>query len=390
MYHDIAHSMKQARKKVLFLVTKSNMGGAQRYVFDLATHLDTDIFEPIVAFGNAQGSTGPGALSNKLAQYNIAIRYLPTLTRDVSHSEWRSFKDMLTLLRAERPDVVHLNSSKAGGLGSLAARLAGVRHIIFTAHGWPFRENRNPLSRGLIFLASYLTVLFSHTTICICDYDARAFGKLPFVRHKIKVIRNGIAPESFEVTRADMCAQLHITGHQDDVWVTSIGELNANKHISLALEVFSESIKRNPDLFYVIIGEGEERESLTQQAHALGLREKVHFTGQLADASKYLRAFDVLFLPSQKEGVPYAILEAAVAGVAVLASNVGGIPEVIDDQKSGFIRDPKDVAGFVDALTILTNDTDTRVRFGKTLQATVAQHYSLERMLSETIALYNN
>ena len=154
------------------------------------------------------------------------------------------------------------------------------------------------------------------------------------------------------------------------------------------LRSIEETFKRNQNIFYVIIGDGEERAALTEQAHAHELKEKVHFTGQLADASKYLNAFDVLFLPSQKEGVPYVILEAGAAGVAVLASNVGGIPEVIEDQKNGFIRDSKDVAGFVDALTILTHDIDTRTRFGRALQTTVTEQYTLTRMLDETTALY--
>src|SRR3989338_2833403 len=133
------------RTKVLYLITKATWGGAQRYVYDLATNLPPGRFEAVVAFGER------GRLADMLTQKNIALRPLPSLGRDVVlFSDIASFFQILGLLRRERPDVVHLNSSKAAALGALAARLAGIRKIVFTVHGWPFKEDRRlPLRLGL-------------------------------------------------------------------------------------------------------------------------------------------------------------------------------------------------------------------------------------------------
>ena len=119
-------------KKILFLITKANWGGAQRYVFDLATALRNE-FDISVAFGQE------GLLAKKLREAQITTFPIRALQRDVSiSSDVKSFLELMRLFRVEKPDVVHLNSSKAAGVGALAARLAGVPRIIFTAHGWPF------------------------------------------------------------------------------------------------------------------------------------------------------------------------------------------------------------------------------------------------------------
>ena len=127
------------RKKVLYLITKSNFGGAQRYVYDLATALPREKYEAVVAFGGtgAPGSK-PGQLAEMLGEANVSTVYLHALGRDYSIMDVRSFFEILQLIKIESPDVLHLNSSKAGGLGALAGRLCHVPQIIYTANGWPF------------------------------------------------------------------------------------------------------------------------------------------------------------------------------------------------------------------------------------------------------------
>ena len=182
---------KQMKKKVLLVITKSNWGGAQRYVYDLAVNL-RDKFEMGVAFGQE------GLLAQKLRETHIAIFPIKAMQRNISiTNDARSFFELLRLFKRERPDVVHLNSSKAGGVGALAARLAGVPKIIFTAHGWPFWEQRNPLSRGLIYLFSWLTALLAHHIIVVSDYDLKVAQKMPFIGGKTIRIYNGIDFKSF-------------------------------------------------------------------------------------------------------------------------------------------------------------------------------------------------
>ncbi|MCR4280846.1 MAG: glycosyltransferase, partial [Candidatus Kaiserbacteria bacterium] len=223
------------RKKVLFVVTKSNFGGAQRYVYDIATNLPKDNFsaqggpasgwEPVVLCGTAQGKTSAGILIERLTHANIRTIFVPELSRDISRRDFRAYRAIVNAIKKEKPDVLHLNSSKAGILGAFAGRICKVPNIIFTVHGWAFRESRNPLSRFVIYLLSLMTIALSHHTICISEYDVRPFSRFKSLSRKISVIRNAIKPEDFMLSRESARAQLlQDRSHDKDIWVGSIGE----------------------------------------------------------------------------------------------------------------------------------------------------------------------
>ncbi len=302
-------------KKILFVITKSNWGGAQRYVFDLATALRND-FDVRVAFGQE------GLLAKKLHEARIKTFPIKALERDVSvSSDVRSFFELLRLFRTEKPDVVHLNSSKAAGVGALSARLAGVPKIIFTAHGWPFWEQRNSISRGLIYLFSWLTALLSHKVIVVSEYDLKVAQKMPFIGHKTIRIYNGIdlnfSLGSADIVRHSFPKGVRITG--------TIGELNNNKNQIALLE----QAKNDSNIYVAIIGDGENRLYLKKKIEEYGLNNRVKLFGFMP-ASEVLRGFDVFALPSLKEGLPYVLLEAKAAGLPIVATRVGGVGEILD------------------------------------------------------------
>lgn len=300
--------------KILFVITKSNWGGAQRYVYDLATALPKDQFEVSVAFGQ------PGLLAKKLDAARITTYPILSLQRDVSLiADVKSFFELLRLFHKEKPDIVHLNSSKASGIGALAARLSGVRKIIFTAHGWPFWENRNPFSLALIYFFSWLTAFLSHKVIVVSDYDLRVAQKMPFIGRKAVRIYNGIAP--MELTDASEIRNYfpgkHITG--------TIGELTRNKN-QIAL---IEQARKDPNLHVAIVGDGENRKFLKDKIDEYGLKRRVVLFG-FREARGVLNGFDVFALPSLKEGLPYVLLEAKTAGLPIIANRVGGVGEILD------------------------------------------------------------
>lgn len=336
--------MDTNRKKVLFFITKSNFGGAQRYVYDLATHLPIDRYESVVLFGgnNNQDQT-PGKLSDMLAEVHLRTITLSTLGRDISFwNDIQSFKKLLSVLRHERPHVLHLNSSKAGGLGALAGRLTNVPRIVFTVHGWPFKEQRPFLWRALAFGASWVTAILSHAVICVSEHDLLSARRMPFVTAKAHRIYNGIDQSvhygSGDQIRQEFPTHAQITG--------TIGELTANKN-QIAL---IEEARIDKAMYVAIVGEGELRTILEETIKKYGLTERVKLFGFLP-ALDALKGFDVFALPSLKEGLPYVLLEAKHAELPIKTSMVGGIPEILEKPLSEF---------------------------------------SLERMVQETVACYEN
>lgn len=310
------------KKKILFIITKATWGGAQRYVFDLAMNLPKDKFEVAVAYGQE------GKLANDLAEAHIRTVQLPSLGRDVSPvSDIKSFFEVRRCIRAERPDVVHLNSSKAAALGAFAARLSDVKKVIFTVHGWPFGEKRNVLAKLLIWKISWFTALLSHTVICVSDHDLHTAKRMPFISERAVLIYNGINPQmqfgSGDKIRAAFPSGVKIIG--------TIGELTKNKNqVSLI-----EETRNNPGMHLAIVGEGELRGEFEASIKKYRLGDRVKLFGFIP-ASEALKGFDMFALPSLKEGLPYVLLEAKLAGLPIEANRVGGVGEILDKPLSEF------------------------------------------------------
>src|SRR3989344_243972 len=164
------------KKKILFAITKGNWGGAQRYVFDLATNLPRDRFEVCVLCGAGE------QLEARLKEKNVRVIRLESLNRDVNLAkDAMSFVALYKIFRQEKPDIIHLNSSKIGAIGALTGRLAGIKKIIFTGHGWAWNENRFFVSKILIAFIHWLTILFSHTTIAVSEKVRSEISRLPFI-----------------------------------------------------------------------------------------------------------------------------------------------------------------------------------------------------------------
>jgi len=302
-------------KKILYVITKSNWGGAQRYVYDLATHVPKEDFEVAVALG------GDGLLAEHLRASNIPVRQLHHVRRDLSvGADTAGFWELYRTIKDVRPDILHLNSSKAGGLGALAARLIGVRKIVFTVHGWPFEEQRGRLWRLFAFVGSWLTALLAHDVIVISMYDLAVAKKIGF-KHKATLVHNGI-DFSMSFGTADLVRNAFPKG----VRITgTIGELTKNKnHIALI-----EQARREPDLYVAIVGEGEDRSYLLKKIEEYNLTDRVKLLG-FHWASEVLKGFDVFSFPSLKEGLPYVLLEAKAAGLPIVANRVGGVGDVLD------------------------------------------------------------
>ena len=335
--------------KVLYLITKSNWGGAQRYVYDLATHLPEN-YEAVAA------AKDRGLLVEKLSSAGIKF---------VSVSYFGIFR----LIHQERPDIVHANSSVFGGLGSFFAWLLGVPKIVFTAHGWPFNEDRNLIWRLIVYKLSWLTSLFSTIT----QKDYKQGKRMWFVGHKIRFIHNAIGQIDFidrEIARQKLGLGTN------DLVVGTIGELHKNKGF-IYLERASEELR---EVKFVVIGEGEERPILSLT--------RLNLFGFVPDAGRYLRAFDIFVDPSVKCGLQYVLLEAAQAGLPVVASDVGGNPDVIGD--AGMLVPSKNPELLTRAINDLISNPKLRNDLGTQLGNRVSRLFNFQNFLSQTYELYRN
>ncbi|KND49943.1 MAG: Glycosyl transferase, group 1 family protein [Parcubacteria bacterium C7867-008] len=370
-------------KKILYVITKANWGGAQRYVFDLAIYARSKGYDVSVAYGT------PGALSERLEAESIRTHHILSMGRDIKlGSDIQAYKELLTLFKAEQPEVVHVNSSKAGIVGALAARSAKIPHIIFTAHGWAFNEAR-PLLQKIIFKGIYALIIYLCTrTICVSRAVFRDMSWLPAIQEKSTIIHNGadrIALQSRIEARSALT-----NADKGGRWIGITAELHPTKRIEDAIDALAILLPSNPDLRLVVLGEGQNRAALEFKCKERGLTEHVTLAGFVPDAPSYLSAFDIFVLCSRTEGLAYALLEAGAAVLPVVATRVGGIPEIIEDGKTGLLipaLQPKELAA---ALKKLLDDPEYATQLGHTLSERVAADFSKERMCSKTLAVYSS
>ena len=344
----------QPQTKILFLITKSNWGGAQRYVYDLATTLAPNQHEVVVALG------GSGELQTKLASAGIKTITLNSLQRDVSIKNEIVFAlELYKIIRQERPYVLHVNSSKAGGLGCFIGRLAFVPRIIFTAHGWAFNENRPWWQKLVVGFFHWLTVVLSHHTIAV-SHATKQQLRGPWVQKKMSVINPGRAlPDFLPRTEArqkigDLLPRFP-TSSTDPLLMT-IAELHPIKNHTGLFDAMQTLVKQFPTLRLVCIGEGQLHATLQQHINDQKLAANIFLTGAIHEAADYLRAADIFILPSSSESYGYVLHEAALARVPTIATNVGGIPDVVESGVTGTLVPTGDTQALVDAVTTyLTN-----------------------------------
>ncbi len=379
----------QKPQKILYVITKSNFGGAQRYVYELATTLHEAGYPVAVAAG------GEGELITRLRTVpGMAVFSIAGAQRDIKlRQELVALFSLYKIIKNFQPDVVHLNSSKVGVLGSLVARLLGVKRIVFTAHGWPFREPRQPWWRLMAWLGSYLTALLVHRVITVSQHDKNV-QRMPFVAKKTTPIYPALYPFSplpRDEARLALYSETVCSEHAPHIWLGTVGELNQNKnHSTLIDAVANFNSENNAKLFLTIIGEGELKHTLAEQIELRGASNFITLFGSLPEARRYLKAFDIFVLPSHKEGLPYALLEAGYAGLPCVASQVGGIPEVISAGVSGFLINPKSPQAIEKSLAVLINEPDLRIAMANRLSEKIISHFNPTTATAKIIACYRD
>lgn len=380
--------MYLVKKKLFICITKSDWGGAQKYVFDIATNTPRDQFDTTVVLGEG------GSLKKRLEDAGVKTILLKNSQRNINvKKEFGLLFELIKLFRKEKPDIVHLNSSKIGGVGALAARISGIKKIIFTAHGWAFNEDRNFLSKILIKIFHSLTIVLCHKIISVSEITKKQIG--PFFSKKIIVIRNGI--KNIDFTNKNLARDIFLTKilqinprvstllSKNPVWIGTISELHTNKGLSFAIEAVSK-IKNN--VVFIIIGEGEKRKELEEQIVKLGGTNKIFLIGHIDFASSYLKAFDIFTLSSITEALPYVLLEAGNASLPVIASNVGGITEIIENNKTGILVSPKNPEEIKNSMEYLIKNPEKSKLLADCLNKKVLNNFSQKMMLERTFALY--
>lgn len=362
-----------AVRRILYLITRSNLGGAQTNVLDLIGG-----FHPRYAVELASGEEGP--LTARARALGVPVHPLPYLLRRVDpRGDLRSVRDCTALIRARKPDLVHAHSSKAGIVGRLAGRLAGVP-VVFTAHGWGFSSGAPPLRRALALLSEKAVARLGAQTICVSEDDRqRALRLRVGSARSLTTVHLGL--DAGAGVAADPAVQ--------PPRFVMVARFNEQKDQPTLLRAIARVRRAGTcEAHFDFVGSGPALERCRALAETLSVSASVSFLGDRHDVPDLLAMAQGCILSTHYEGLPFSILEAMRAGLPVLATAVNGIPEEVIDGQTGLLVPPGDADALAVSLQTLIGSPALRRRMGEAGRQRFLDEFTLDRMLRETEAVY--
>ena len=374
------------KKSILYIITKSVWGGAAKYVYDLSTNLSDD-FDVAIAAG------GKGKFFDKIKEAGLPYYQISNFQRTINpFKDVFAFFEILSLLFQLKPDIIHVNSSKAGGIvgvaGLIYKLLIGKKiKLIFTAHGWAINEDRPKCQIKLIKLFSKITAIFYDKIICVSEYDKQIAIKNKITcEKKLITIHNGINIKNIKFLTKEK-ARKKLINKTSPLVIGTIAEWTSNKGLIYLLEAIKKIKDKEFDVILIGSGENPDKEKMTKfiEKHQL---KNIHLIEFIPNAVNYLKAFDIFILPSTKEGLPYTIIEAMAAEVPVIATNIGGIPEMIENNINGILIESKNSQLLAVKILELINNPETTKEMTRKSRQKVEKEFTLDQMILQTKKIY--
>lgn len=364
-----------SKTAVLYFITELSIGGAQMVLLHLLSQLDRERFTATVACLY----NGEGAVAQQIRALGISVVDLGMQRKWRLDSLWR----LWLLLRRTKPQILHTWMFHANLPGRLISRLAGVPVIISSEHTmgqehiWRLRLNR-------------WTAFLIDAVICVSPQVAEfAQQQIRLPAAKVITISNGVDLARFADAPTASVARHRFQLPQKGVILGAVGRPRPVKGYRDLIDAFRLCISHEPNLYLVFVGDGPERPALMRQAEAYRLAERIIFLGDQEDIPAVMAAFDLLVLPSLWEGLPMVALEAMAAKLPVIATAVGGTPDVVIHNETGLLVPPADPAALAAAIQTLMHSPLQRQQLGEAGHQRAKRCFSVQQNVSQTTALYH-
>lgn len=372
-------------------VLEATEGGTRRHVVDLLAGSDRRLFDAGLVYSRDRAD---GSLDEDLAHLrSLGTRLIevPMVRRISPRRDAAALIELVRVLRRERPQILHLHAAKAGMLGRIASRALRPRPaVVYTPHGGAFHDVFGSIRNRAFALLERTVVPLTDMVINVSEYSTHVYAAKTGVRpHRLRTIHNGVSlpgqPDPAAV--AHFRSQLELPN--DCFAIAVVAQLNPNKGHAVLLEALS-LLKRDASrlsVAAVLIGDGPLRRELEERRNALHLGREVRFLGFRPNPLDYVAACDALVLPSIAEAFGLVLVEAMLVGRPVIASRVGGIPEIVEHEECGLLAPPGDPLALARAIERLASDPELRARLCERSRAR-AEQFVLPRMVRETEAVY--
>ncbi len=380
---------KQKPIRVLHVITRLIVGGAQENTMFTAALLDKDHYQVDVICGPQTGSEG--SLIDEVRSRDISLIIMPELLRQIS--PWldiRALWKLYRLIRHHKYAIVHTHSSKAGILGRIAARLAGTPIIIHTVHGWSFHDHMSRLVKTSYIWLERLCARFSDALIAVANRDIEKG-----LRNKIGIqkqyicIRSAIPLDEFTPARiSKMEARKMLNIPIDAPVLGNVGRFSEQKNPLDWVRVAGIVSKENPECWFLLVGDGPLRLQVEAKLIEEGIAGRTVMTGLRRDIPYMMTAMDVFLLTSLWEGLPRVIPEAMHMGLPVVANGVDGSQEAIRHGETGFVAPPGNIDQLAQYCLLLLQNNRLRLKMGESAHMDASREFDVNQMVGKIEELY--
>ncbi len=369
---------------ILYLITKLELGGAQKQLLSLISGLDKERYR-VFLFTAKKGPL----LSDAYSIDGLTLKRSNWLERPINpFKDILAFCEIYAFIKKNNIQIVHTHSSKAGILGRLSARLVKVKFVCHTVHGWSFNDFQPFFRRKLFIFLERLSARFTDKIIVVshCDRQKGLDNRIG-EPDKFQLIRYGIDYLEFTSSGLDIRKELGI-GAQD----LTVGMVSCFKPQKAPQDFIRLAFLVNqsmPSVKFILVGDGILRAKIQASINKFNLQKNVILTGWRRDIQRILSAIDVFALTSLWEGMPVTVLEAIASSIPVIATNTGGIEELIIDGKTGFLVSPQDTRGMAEKLTLLLKDAGLRGQIARNARKNLNGDFAVTDMVKNYQDLYN-
>ena len=361
---------------VIHLVEELTIGGLEKILTSIVLNLDKKKYN-VSVWCLREG----GFFANKLAKEGIDFKILHISTSRNPLSIYKLYK----LLKSRKFDIIHTHAYSAGTIGRMSAFLAGVPVIISHNHSVYDYYNRR------YHFVEWFLSLITDRVVCVSDIVNRFANETQRINaRKLITIHNGIDSEYTVLEKRTSVLRKELGIPVDHSVICTIAHMEEHKGIKYLLESASLLLQSRNDVSFLVVGEGRLKEKLKILCADLKIEENVVFAGERGDIPEILSLTDIFVLPSLREGLPLTILEAMACGKPVIATNVGGIPEVVKDGVSGILISPKDPESLHSAMNELLGDREKMKKMGHNGKRVCSESFDSKTMIRKIEDLYDS
>ena len=369
--------------KIAVIITKLELGGAQKVAISICEKLDKTKFEPFLI-------CGCGGILDEETNNKIKVFFVKDLVRQINPlKDIKALYSIYKIIKKEKPLIVHTHSSKAGILGRFAAKLCKVNNIVHTIHGFGFNDTQNFFKKNLYVFLEKVCAKFSKVLIPVSTENIKKGLKYKIaIKEKYRYIKLGIDIENFKNFKGIPSLKQELNLLSSDILVTTIGPFKPQKNLPDFIKIANNISKKHTNFKFVIVGDGVLRESFEKMIKEFNIEKNIFLLGWRRDISNILNSSDVFVMTSLWEGLPISTIEALSCGLVTIVNDVDGQREIVKDGINGFLIKPYDIKSAEEKILMLCNDNKLKDRLSQNARNSIDETFSINYIIKEHEKLY--